>query len=116
MRRFCLPLAAQAQSLYKSDMTTQHVRVGKRGVCLSPEAMQAVRGAAGEAVGGERVAARGSAWPLPSLARAQRRCLAGPAFPTFGVQYEESRKQAEKNKQIGKATNSEEGAAAGQVT
>ncbi|KAI7836641.1 hypothetical protein COHA_009526 [Chlorella ohadii] len=51
---------AQAQSMYKSDMTAGHVRVGKRGVCLPPEAMQA---------------------------------------------YEESRKQAERNKQIGKATN-----------
>lgn len=36
--------ALQAQSTYKSDMTEGHVRVGKRGVCLPPEAMQAVSG------------------------------------------------------------------------
>lgn len=34
---------AQAQSLYKQDMAAQHLRVGKRGVELPPEALQAVR-------------------------------------------------------------------------
>lgn len=37
----------QAQSTYKSDMTAGHVRVGKRGVCLPPEAMAAVSGSKG---------------------------------------------------------------------
>lgn len=40
----CPPFLLQAQSMYKSDMTAGHVRVGKRGVCLPPEAMEAVSG------------------------------------------------------------------------
>lgn len=39
----------QAQSTYKSDMTAGHVRVGKRGVCLPPEAMAAVSEGCGAA-------------------------------------------------------------------
>lgn len=87
---------AGAQSLYKSDLTAGHVRVGKRGVCLPPEAMQAV-----STEGWQGRGVRGRA----QEPTAHRISYAAAPIPTPWAQYEESRKQAEHNKQIGRSTN-----------
>ena len=114
---------AQAQSAYKGDMCAGHVRVGKRGVSQSPAAMQAVSSAAGDAplvqAGCMITALCVRCRPvlsqrcMPCACWQAQHCvmhtttLHGHATwrPLVLVQYEESRKQAEQNKKVGKRTN-----------